>query len=112
MKKIHLIVIFAIWLTPLFAQQKKVEYKVANKCEPLTYGSQKIYGFLGDRMDLNMEKGLAKLPYYSYTRAYIPGVEAFWPSGEYLGKFAQALMYSYPVSYTHLRAHETRHDLV
>ncbi|HZK93063.1 MAG TPA: beta-L-arabinofuranosidase domain-containing protein [Prolixibacteraceae bacterium] len=95
MKKIHLIVIFAIWLTPLFAQQKKVEYKVANKCEPLTYGSQKIYGFLGDRMDLNMEKGLAKLPYYSYTRAYIPGVEAFWPSGEYLGKFAQALMYSY-----------------
>jgi len=63
MKKIHLIVIFAIWLAPVFAQQKKVDYEVANKCEPLPYGSQKIYGFLGDRMDLNMEKSPAKLHY-------------------------------------------------
>ena len=98
MEKIHFILIFAIWLTSLFAQQKKVEYKMANKCEPLPYGSQKIYGFLVERMNFNMEKSLAKLPYYSYMRAYIPGVEAYWPAGEYLGKFSQGLMYSYQYS--------------
>jgi DUF1680 family protein len=73
----------------------KVEYVVKNKCEPLSYGSQRIYGFLGNRMELNMEKGLAKLPYYSYLRTYIPGVESYWPAGEFLGKFAQALINSY-----------------
>lgn len=96
MKKTTIVLlILAILSTPVLCQQKKIEYKIKNKCEPLPYGSQKIGGFLGDRMELSRDKSLMKLPYYSYTRAYIPGVEAYWPAGEFLGKFSQALMYSY-----------------
>lgn len=82
--------------TPVCSQfDKIIEYQIKNKSEPIDFDSQKLYGLLGDRMDLNMEKVLAILPYYSYTRAYTPGVEAYWPAGEYLGKFAQALINSY-----------------
>ncbi len=75
--------------------KRKIDYKVESKLEPLSYGSQKIHGFFGDRMNLNMNKGLEKVPYYSYLRAYTSGVESFWPAGEFLGKFSQALMKSY-----------------
>jgi uncharacterized protein len=99
MKKNTIILcILSIWLTPSFSQQRKVSYIIKNKCEPIAYGAQKIYGFLGDRLNLNMEKGLAKVPYYSYMRAYTPGVEGYWPAGEYLGKFSQALINSYKYS--------------
>jgi uncharacterized protein len=89
------LVILALAADPAIAQLKKVDYKVPNRCEPLAYGSQRIQGFIGERMQLNMDKGLASIPYYSYLRAYQRGVEAFWPAGEYLGKFSQALMYSH-----------------
>jgi uncharacterized protein len=96
MKKITIaLVILASCFTTVTAQKKKVDYTVKNKCEPFPYTSQKIGGFLGDRMNLNMEKGLAAVPYYSYMHAYVPGVEAYWPAGEYLGKFSQGLMNSY-----------------
>jgi uncharacterized protein len=85
-----------ILTTQVCSQSDKiVTYQVEAKSVPIAYDSMKIYGLLGERMDLNIEKVLAILPYYSYTRAYTPGVEAFWPAGEYLGKFAQALMNSY-----------------
>ena len=73
----------------------KIEYWIKNKCEPIAYESQSLGGLLGDRMKLNRDKSLARLPFYGYLRAYAPNVAALWPSGEYLGKFVQALIYSY-----------------
>ena len=104
-KTIVFLLLFEFWLTPVFAQgpvessanRKKVEYKIKNKCEPLLYDSQEIDGLLGKRLKVNTE-ALLQIPYYGYLRAYVPGVESFWPAGEYLGKFSQGLMDSYKYS--------------
>jgi DUF1680 family protein len=79
----------------LFAQEKIVDYKVKAKYESFQYQSMKLNGLLGERYKFNAYNGLMGIPYYSYLRAYDHEVAAFWPSGEYLGKFVQGLVHSY-----------------
>jgi DUF1680 family protein len=92
---IILFILCFIFLVQLTAQDKIVEYKVKAMYEPFQYESMKLNGLLGQRYKFNAYDGLMKIPYYSYLRAYNPGVAAFWPSGEYLGKFVQGLVHSY-----------------
>lgn len=82
-------------IVQLLAQDKIVEYKIKAIYEPFQYKSMKLGGLLGQRYKFNAYDGLMQIPYYSYLRAYDPGVAAFWPSGEYLGKYVQGLVHSY-----------------
>jgi uncharacterized protein len=82
-------------LIQLNAQEKIIKYKIPSKYAPFPYKGMKLQGLLGQRYKLNAYNGLLKIPYYSYLRAYNFGVAAYWPSGEYLGKFVQGLEHSY-----------------
>ena len=84
-----------LWVVQLSAQEKSIEYKVKSKYEPFQYKSIILTGLLGKRYQFNAYNGLMKIPYYSYLRAYDRGVAAYWPSGEYLGKYVQGLVHSY-----------------
>jgi DUF1680 family protein len=93
---INIILIMSLLsLVNLSAQETIVKYKVQAKYESFPFESMKLKGLLGQRYKFNAYNGLMQIPYYSYLRAYDPGVAAFWPSGEYLGKYVQGLVHSY-----------------
>ena len=82
--------------TSLGAQPPRpVEFTIPYTHVPAPNRAVRLEGLLGERYHVNAYKGLLNIPYYSYLRAYNPGVAARWPSGEFLGKFVQALLSSY-----------------
>ncbi len=75
-----------------------VSNKVSLACTPVPYARQKLDpdSYLGRRLDINYRVGLLKtFNVDDYLNSY--GKRPQWPSGEYLGKFMQALsrMYLY-----------------
>lgn len=81
------------WTAPCgFAQ---VTGRVERIYRPPAYEDIRVDGILGEGCRRNAYETLLKLPYYAYFRTYTPGVCAFWPSGEFLGKFEQGLMCNY-----------------
>lgn len=65
-------------LEPIVKDKVKPEYL------PLHQGHTHINGFLGNRLDVNMEKGLCLFP-EQFVEPYFTGKEPLWPVGE-IGK--------------------------
>lgn len=74
-----------------------VENAVPDQMAPVTYAHQEIKGMIGNKLESNIAKALLGYPVEEYLRTYKTVRMARWPTGEYLGKYAQAdaLAYQY-----------------
>ena len=85
-----------------------VKDKVAEVYVPVRSDRQKIGGYLGPRVTLNIEKGLVEFP-QELLEPYITGKLPPWPVGEFLGKLVNGgtMMLSYEKDDDLLKAMET-----
>src|SRR3972149_5568490 len=74
-----------------------VENAVPDQMAPIPYAYQEIKGLIGAKLESNIAKALLGYPVEEYLRTYKTVRLARWPTGEYLGKYAQAdaLAYQY-----------------
>lgn len=73
----------------------KINYQVAQKFEPAELGMQQIEGWLGNKMEINIEKRLHLVDENALLEAFInrPGNHPW--IGEHIGKFLEAACNSY-----------------
>ena len=74
-----------------------VENAVPDQMAPIPFAYQEIKGLIGAKLESNIAKALLGYPVEEYLRTYKTVRLARWPTGEYLGKYAQAdaLAYQY-----------------
>jgi DUF1680 family protein len=68
--------------TPL---QPLVKDKIKSGYLPPCFGDTEISGMLGEKMKLNLEKGLLNIPYQQFE-PYLDKTTPPWPVGEFMGK--------------------------
>ncbi len=81
--------LLGVFMPAVKLRDKTIRPKVEDTVEagffPVNFSEIRVNGLLGEKMDLNLEKGLLNIP-YQLIEPHTDGIVPPWPVGEFVGK--------------------------